>query len=212
MRRVEFAQACRFAEILCGDGFPVALYAWLRGAGPARRLTGCDIFHHLASRAMLDRRRVLVIVESSHTEAALRGWLSARALEALWRIEVAAPRLEGNEQAQLRLVAAARSYMPDILVLTLGAPTSEEFAYRHRHVLPPAWVICVGQAVRIELGLVRRAPRAVRQCGLEWAWRVVQEPARLLPRYARALAWFPVAIAADLLRHGRRPPDPAAFY
>jgi N-acetylglucosaminyldiphosphoundecaprenol N-acetyl-beta-D-mannosaminyltransferase len=51
--------------------------------------------------------------------------------------------------------------------------------------------------VRVELGLVRRAPRGWRRLGLEWLWRLRQEPGRLWRRYLGAMVWFPVAMLRD---------------
>jgi N-acetylglucosaminyldiphosphoundecaprenol N-acetyl-beta-D-mannosaminyltransferase len=83
--------------------------------------------------------------------------------------------------------------------MTLGAPVSEVFVDRHAAMLPPCWALCVGQAVRVEIGLVARAPEGWRRLGLEWAWRCRQEPRRLGLRYARAAVWYPVAVMRDLL-------------
>jgi len=201
LRRPAFAAACRAAEMVCADGFPVALYAWLRGAGPVGRVTGCDIFHHLAMRAAQDRRQVLLVAESSATAAVLDDWITQCGLQQLWRVETAPDLLAEDVAGQQRLVAAVCAALPDILVMTLGAPVSEEFIACHQAELPPCWALCVGQAVRVELGLARRAPSFMQRFGLEWAWRIFHEPGRLGVRYLRALAWFPFAVAADLLRH-----------
>jgi exopolysaccharide biosynthesis WecB/TagA/CpsF family protein len=198
LRRPVFADAYRSAALVCADGLPVALYAWLRAAAPARRRTGCDILHALLHHPRLSTRRVVAVVESTSTQAAAHAWLDARALASRWHIIVAPHDLGACPElasAMARQIAAA---MPDIVVMTLGAPVSEEFIQQWRKTLPPCWVLCCGQALRIELGLARRAPALFRRAGLEWAWRVAQEPRRLLPRYASAAAWFPCAIVADL--------------
>jgi N-acetylglucosaminyldiphosphoundecaprenol N-acetyl-beta-D-mannosaminyltransferase len=52
--------------------------------------------------------------------------------------------------------------------------------------------------LRIELGLVRRAPSLMRAAGLEWAWRVWQEPRRLCARYVLDALWFPAAVLREL--------------
>jgi N-acetylglucosaminyldiphosphoundecaprenol N-acetyl-beta-D-mannosaminyltransferase len=210
LRRPAFAAVCRAAEIVCADGFPIALYAWLRGAGPIFRVTGCDIFHYLALHATQHRRRVLVIAERRETATAAISWIAQRGLQEIWCIETAPDCLLSDETGQQRLLASVRAAQPDILIMTLGAPVSEEFVARHRAALPPCWVLCAGQAVRVELGLIRRAPSFMRRCGLEWAWRIRQEPQRLGIRYLRALASFPFAVAGDLLwqGHGRRNDKP----
>jgi N-acetylglucosaminyldiphosphoundecaprenol N-acetyl-beta-D-mannosaminyltransferase len=88
--------------------------------------------------------------------------------------------------------------------MTLGAPVSETFVYRYRDTISPCWALCVGQALRVEIGLTPRAPRGWRRLGLEWAWRCVWEPWRLVPRYIRAAAWFPCAVGLDLARLRQR--------
>jgi exopolysaccharide biosynthesis WecB/TagA/CpsF family protein len=207
LRRPSFAASCRAADIVCADGFPVALYAWLRGAAPLSRITGCDIFHQLALNATQHPRRVLVIAESRETASVLVRWIADRDLQERWYVETAKTDLADDAASQQSLVASVRAVQPEILVMTLGAPVSEEFVARYHAEMPPCWVLCVGQAVRVELGLVRRAPVLLRRCGLEWAWRVRQEPARLGVRYLRAASWFPVAVIADLLWCRRGPDD-----
>jgi N-acetylglucosaminyldiphosphoundecaprenol N-acetyl-beta-D-mannosaminyltransferase len=170
----------------------------LKSAAPLRRVTGCDILHDLVRHPALASRRVMVVAESWATQVALHDWLIPRGLSDSWRIAVAPLALGDDASAEADLVAAISAFAPDILVMTLGAPVSEEFVYRHMTALPPCWALCFGQAVRVEIGLVGRAPRLLRMLGLEWFWRVLREPRRLIPRYVRAALWFPLAVAADL--------------
>lgn len=93
-----------------------------------------------------------------------------------------------------------------MLIMAVGAPRSEVFVDTHRAILPQCWALCVGQAVKIELGLVRRASSVWRSIGLEWLWRACQEPSRLTKRYVTATIGFGFAIVEDqlrLLREGR---------
>jgi exopolysaccharide biosynthesis WecB/TagA/CpsF family protein len=200
LSRRAFRQACRRADIVCPDGWPVALYASLRHATKLPRVTGCDIFHHLAGHPDAGHQRVLVVTESTATDAALRAWLAARQWSQNWRSACARPNVMADRGAQLELLASIAEFRPDILVMTLGAPTSEIFVHTHQRDLPPCWALCVGQAVRVELGLVKRAPRYLQRIGLEWAWRCAREPRRLGVRYLYDLLWFPVAMIQDLLR------------
>ncbi len=194
----EFADACRAADIVCPDGFLVALYARLRGAGCGPRVTGCDIFHVLAENAIEHRRKVLVVAEGETTAAALRRWAHARDLGAVWGAVAAPPRLLDDAEGQQTLVQHVASFAPDILVMTLGAPVSEIFVDRHRSALPPCWALCCGQAVRVELGLAWRAPAWLGRVNLEWAWRLMHEPKRLAPRYLRDVLSAPVLVLSDL--------------
>jgi N-acetylglucosaminyldiphosphoundecaprenol N-acetyl-beta-D-mannosaminyltransferase len=194
----EFALASQAAAVICPDGFPVACYARLRRAWTGPRVTGCEIFRCLAQTAAEHRRKVFVVAEGNRTANALRAWIAPRSLGTLWDICVAPANLLDDEEGQRSLVKRVLASAPDILIMTLGAPASEIFLYRHRAVLPPCWALCCGQAVRVELGLERRAPALWRRWNLEWAWRLAHEPRRLGPRYFRDALSIPGLIVADL--------------
>ncbi len=202
LRQQDFAAAYAGAHLVCPDGLPVLAYARLRGLKLRARVTGCEVFARLIRHPGLRRHKIFIVVESLETEAAAKAWAKRIGFFAMVEIAVAVPGLAADEAAQARLVRMIVQFAPSILVMTLGAPVSEVFVHRHRQVLPPCWALCVGQALRVELNLVRRAPPLWRQCGLEWFWRLRLEPRRLLGRYVRALLWFPVAVLRDLVRAG----------
>jgi exopolysaccharide biosynthesis WecB/TagA/CpsF family protein len=201
MRRAAFADAYSVAELICADGFPVLLYARLRGLCLTTRVTGCDVFSSLISHPQICMHRLYCVVESKKTLDAARAWFDDAGFGSRVEIACAPVGLTDNIEAQITLVRSIREFEPSIVILTLGAPVSEEFAHRYRHILPPCWIMCVGQALRVHLGLTCRAPFLLRKIGLEWLWRVYCEPSRLSARYVRALLWFPIAICLD--RSGR---------
>ena len=204
LRQPEFAAAYREASMVCADGFPVALYARLRGIRLACRLTGCDIMHAIATAPELARHRLFLIVETGSTAAAAEAWAARLGILTRTAISVAPQALGESDSEQRRLAQAVAAHETTLLIVTLGAPVSEIFVHRNRGHLPACWALCIGQALRVEVGLVVRSPRIWRALGLEWAWRLCHEPRRLLGRYAMAAAWFPVAVCRDLgvgLRH-----------
>lgn len=203
LRKAEFASAYMNAHLVCPDGLPVLLYSRFRGLKLRARVTGCEIFSRLIRHPGLSRHRILFVVESQATESAALVWTRKMGLSTLIDIVVARPELNFDAQAQSALLCRIVAAKPSILVLTLGAPVSEIFVHQNVRALPPCWVLCVGQALRVELRLARRAPVIWQELGLEWLWRLQNEPSRLIGRYARALAWFPIAIWRDLA--GREP-------
>ena len=72
---------------------------------------------------------------------------------------------------------------PDVLFVGFGAPKQEKWLYRHRHDLQFKAALCVGAALNFEAGAVRRAPRWMHGAGVEWLWRLFQDPRRLWRRY-----------------------------
>ena len=201
LKSTEFAAAYGFARLVCPDGLPVLLYARLRGLRLGGRVTGCDVLARLIRHNGLRRHKLFLVVESSTTARAAYRWASCSGLADRVAIAVAPCGLADDELAQSALVRNITQAATTILVMTLGAPVSEVFVYRYRDALPPCWALCVGQALRVELALARRAPALWQAFGIEWLWRLGREPRRLVGRYVRSLAWLPVAIWRDLSRH-----------
>ena len=70
-----------------------------------------------------------------------------------------------------------------MLFIGLGAPKQDRFAYEHRAHLPLVQV-CVGAAFDFHAGVKKMAPSWMQRFGLEWLFRLSQEPGRLWKRYA----------------------------
>jgi N-acetylglucosaminyldiphosphoundecaprenol N-acetyl-beta-D-mannosaminyltransferase len=202
LRNVEFAAAYADATIVCADGYPVALYAWALGHAKLHRVTGCDVLHKIFSSKELCRHRIFIITETEETSHALSRWTRHHAPN-LNVCAVAAPlHLLSKPTVEEDLAQRVLDFGTTILVVTLGAPVSEVFVHRQRSLLPASWVLCVGQAVRVEIDIARRAPLVLRLLGLEWLWRLLNEPRRLFGRYVASAAWFPCAVTIDLWKRG----------
>lgn len=107
----------------------------------------------------------------------------------------------------VKLVADTR---PELLLVGLGAPKQERWSYRERHRLQARVILCVGATIDFLAGTRSRAPQWCQRYGLEWIYRTLEEPRRMLPRYATDSAMFPRLLVKQLLTdfdvvsHGRR--------
>jgi len=200
-RNARFREAYAAAEIVTCDGFPVHLYARLRHCPSPERVTGCDIATDLmAHPAALAGQRPFFVVDSDETARAVTAWAEANGLAAA----TAVPRIGFDADAEACRTLAERiaAHRTSLLFMGLGAPKSEIFVHAHRALLPPCWALCVGQAVKIALGLVPPPPHWVKRGNLEWAWRILQEPGRMSRRYLFSGIGFLAAVAEDLWRGG----------
>src|SRR5260370_11260918 len=89
---------------------------------------------------------------------------------------------------------------PAVLWVGLGTPKQERWMHEHRDRLHVPVLVSVGAAFDILSGRRHQAPRWMREHGLEWLFRLLQEPRRLWRRYLIYGAQFPVYLALD----GRR--------
>ena len=92
-----------------------------------------------------------------------------------------------------------------ICLLALGAPKQEIFAARAIERGVPVVFVCVGAALDFIAGAQMRAPRVMQRNGLEWLWRLANDPRRLAGRYARCALLY-----AKLLLLPARPADAVA--
>jgi N-acetylglucosaminyldiphosphoundecaprenol N-acetyl-beta-D-mannosaminyltransferase len=199
-RSPALARAYAKAEYIVCDGWPVQMYARLCGLRLAR-VTGCEITAHLmAPDRYADWHRFFFVVDGASTEAAVLGWAARRDLGD--RCAVLIPPFGFERDAAFSDAMARRiaEHGTTVLVMAVGAPRSEVFVDAYRDRLPPCWAFCVGQAVKIELGLVQRAPARWQSAGVEWLWRMLQEPSRLTRRYVTASIGFGMAVIEDQFR------------
>jgi len=91
-----------------------------------------------------------------------------------------------------------------IVFVGLGCPRQEVWTYEYRELLPMP-VLAVGAAFDFHAGLLRQAPPLLQDWGLEWLFRLAQEPRRLWRRYVYLNPAFLGLLALQLLGV-RRPP------
>ena len=92
----------------------------------------------------------------------------------------------------------------DVVWVGLGVPKQELWMARMRPRLQAPVLVGVGAAFDFLAGRKRQAPAWMQARGLEWLFRLSQEPLRLLPRYLRYNPAFVVAFARQYLRERRQ--------
>jgi N-acetylglucosaminyldiphosphoundecaprenol N-acetyl-beta-D-mannosaminyltransferase len=88
---------------------------------------------------------------------------------------------------------------PDLLWVGIGVPKQEKWMVRMRDRLEVPVMCAVGAAFDFHAGRVSQAPRWMQERGLEWTYRIAQEPRRLLPRYLYTNPYFMGAFAKQYL-------------
>jgi N-acetylglucosaminyldiphosphoundecaprenol N-acetyl-beta-D-mannosaminyltransferase len=91
----------------------------------------------------------------------------------------------------------------DVVWVGLGVPLQEKWMARMRAGLEAPVLVGVGAAFDFHSGLVRQAPDRLQRLGLEWAFRLAQEPRRLWRRYLRYNPRFVIGFARQYARHLR---------
>jgi N-acetylglucosaminyldiphosphoundecaprenol N-acetyl-beta-D-mannosaminyltransferase len=106
-----------------------------------------------------------------------------------------------EEDAIVEQINEAR---PDVLWVGIGVPKQEKWMAHMRERLDVPVMCGVGAAFDFHAGRVPQAPRWMQERGLEWIYRIAQEPRRLLPRYLYFNPRFVVAFARQYLAERRK--------
>jgi N-acetylglucosaminyldiphosphoundecaprenol N-acetyl-beta-D-mannosaminyltransferase len=170
-------------DLVVPDGQPVR---WalnlLHGAGLEDRVYGPQLMLELCQRAAAEALPVFLYGSRSEVLESLRRNLVARCPGL--QIAGAEPsrfrRLTPEERSAV--VGRIRESGAAITFVGLGCPRQEVWAYEHREALRMP-VVAVGAAFDFHAGTLPQAPRILQDHGLEWLFRLVQEPRRLWRRY-----------------------------
>ena len=88
-----------------------------------------------------------------------------------------------------------------ILFVAISSPTKENFLYKHKQILAKVnFVMGVGGSFDVVSGLVKRAPKWMQNTGLEWLYRLVQEPQRMWKRYLLGNTKFILLVIKEWLK------------
>ena len=193
-----FRQAYDSAWRITADGAPVYLYARASGVRVPERVTGSDLFDSLVRAWDPARHRLYMLVANEQAASRMTQILGQRGFnEQSLTIEVPKFGFEKDEDFNQALTARIRDKRPTHLVLGVGAPKSEIWAYEHREHLGDAIILCVGAAIEFTTGLKQRSPKFMQRVGMEWMWRFGTEPRRLFHRYFVRSFGFILAVLDD---------------
>lgn len=183
------------------DGFPLFLYALSRDAGVPGRVTGADLIEHLLPRMSSAIHRPAFVVANTNIARRLGEFCRTIGFQdSQIRFFVPDFGFQHDVQYSKWLVDELSGHRATHIFFGLGCPTSEIWVDEHRAGLGGAYALCVGAALGFFVKVERRAPPIVRTIGMEWSWRLLQDPQRLAPRYLGRSWKFIRATIADLYK------------
>jgi len=189
----------RRTDLNLADGAPVVWLARLLGVEMHGRVAGADLVPALIRELAQTGARLFLLGGEGGVAAAA----GARLGELYPGIVIAGtyqpPRAAVEEMKNAEILGRIAEARADVLLVALGHPKQERWIDMHRDQLPVSIAIGVGCVLDLIAGRSRRAPRWMQAFGLEWFYRLVQEPRRLVGRYLTDAAWL-VPLAAAVLR------------
>ncbi|MGP9813779.1 WecB/TagA/CpsF family glycosyltransferase [Rhodopseudomonas sp. NSM] len=197
-QRPDFRAAYRRARFVTADGFPIVMLSRLLGT-PIERTTGADLVEPLCQAAQQKGLSIFLLGSNESTLALT----ASRLVERYNGLQIAGYYAPGRDfdpssaEADVAIDLIRKSGAK-LCFVALGAPKQELFSARCLDELQGTGMLCIGAALDFIAGTQTRAPSITQKVGLEWAWRMLRNPRRLGPRYARCIAIVPRLVIRTL--------------
>jgi N-acetylglucosaminyldiphosphoundecaprenol N-acetyl-beta-D-mannosaminyltransferase len=193
----ELAQSILAADLIGADGVPLVWVSRLFGNPLPGRVNGTDLMYRLLEKANEKRYRIFFF---GATEEVLQ-----RVLEVV-RHDYPGVQIAGSQHGyftqaeELAIVNKIRVAQPDILLIAFGTPKKELWVKQYLSAMGVPVIHGVGGSFDVMGGVVRRAPLWMQRSGLEWFFRLLQEPRRMWRRYLVTNALFVRLVLWEWLR------------
>jgi N-acetylglucosaminyldiphosphoundecaprenol N-acetyl-beta-D-mannosaminyltransferase len=187
---VELQRILVEAELVLCDGTPLVWASRLTGKPLRERVAGSDLVPTLAAHSeKLGYKIFLLGGEESVLQRAAENL--GRKYPKLPPVRYFSPPFAPlHEFDNDKIIQAIRDASPDILLVAFGCPKQEKWIYMHYRSLGVPCCIGVGATVDFLAGKVSRAPAWIARIGLEWVYRMLQEPKRLVGRYLKDIIFL----------------------
>ena len=177
----DYAKVLAEADALLPDGIGIRIAARWLGVGMRHNVNGTDLFPILCQRAAAQGIPLAMIGgRAGVAEACAR-----RICEQVPNLNVAliSTGFFPTEDAAKAVAAQIQKLGRVIVLVGMGSPRQEQWAWRFLRHSTGATVLTVGGLFDFYSGRLPRAPIVWREIGFEWLWRLLQEPRRLAKRY-----------------------------
>jgi len=171
-------------DMFVADGMPLIWASRLQGTPLPERVCGSNLIYSLSIAAAQHGRSIFLLGGDPGT---------ADGAAELLKKQTPALKIAGthcppmgfqNDPSEMkRIIDILESSTPDIIFVALGCPKQEQLIDQLRSTIPSAWWLGIGISFSYATGDLKRAPKWLQCIGLEWVFRLIQDPRRMFLRY-----------------------------
>ncbi len=190
----EYGSILKRSSLVLGDGLGIKIATSMRGNKMLDNLNGTDLLPHLCEFSLINKKKIYLLGARPGVADKMKG-----------NLESTYPGIEivGHcdgfflEKSESQVIEEINEKGADIVLVAMGVPLQEKWIAGNRASISSGLVLGVGGLFDFYSGSIPRAPRWVRTIGMEWGFRLLQEPDRLWRRYIlgnplfllRAMKW-----------------------
>jgi len=179
-------------ELVNADGQSVVWASRLLGDPLPERVAGIDLMYALIRMAELEGYGIYIL--GARREVLEKAVLQLRETHPGLQILGYRDGYFSDEQSP-EVASAICNSGARILFVAMSSPRKEHWLGKYGPDLNVPFVMGVGGSIDVVAGVTRRAPRAWQRLGVEWLYRLLQEPRRMLRRYLVTNAQFSILVA-----------------
>lgn len=187
-RSKEFEEVVLTADILTADGKSIVWASKILGKTIKERISGIDLMQKLVHQASLNNHKVYLLGAKEEIVSKV-----ARNYNNQFQYPIITNYRNGyfKEEEEEEIIDSIRKSEAQYLFIGITSPFKEQFISRHRSSLSNIpFIMGVGGSFDVISGTIQRAPLWMQNFGLEWFYRLSQEPGRLWKRYLYSNSLF----------------------
>lgn len=179
-----FKKVYENAALVLTDGKPLLWIAKLKGTPIKEKVSGSDLFPQMCKLAAQKGYRVFILGAAEGVAAKAAKNLQKKYTDLMISGTYSPPFGFENDDTEVeKIIDMINATKTDILAVALGSPKGEKFLYHISNRIDANLSISIGATIDFEAGNVKRAPKWMSNIGLEWLYRITQDPKRLIKRY-----------------------------
>ncbi len=192
----KFLKIAQQADLLIADGMPIVWGSKLLGHPLPERVTGADLLPAVCKEAAENNIKVCFLggLEGDAEKAVKNFKMQFPDFNGIWIYPPFG--FEKNELESRIIINRLKKEKPGIIFVGVGSPKQEYWIFDNRKKLSPGVYLGIGMSISLAAGTKRRAPLWLQSIGMEWVYRIYQEPRRMLKRYLGNLTIFGVIFKA----------------
>lgn len=181
----QFREICKNSILNLPDGIGITSLLKLKYKVHVKRITGNDIFPIILYLAKKLNLKVAIVGGSELTSKKVNEKIINEINISKDNLLCLSPEqnFEFNKEKNNKVVTMVTEFKPDIVFAALGCPRQEKWLHKYISNFGSKLNVGIGATLDFYSGEKKRSPEIIQRIGLEWLWRLFQEPKRLFSRY-----------------------------
>lgn len=186
-------------DLVSADGMSIVWASRLLGKPIPERVAGIDLMYELVGLSKMRGYTIYLLGASEDVSAQVCSNFEEKGAKIVGRRNG-----YWDKSEELAVVQTIASLEPDILFIAIPSPEKEFFLHEQLSKLNCGLAVGVGGSFDVVAGKTQRAPKYLQNLGLEWVYRLMQEPKRMFKRYAVGNSKFLLLVCLALVRSWNR--------